>query len=108
VNALVPPDGRIVWFGEAAHYYLEAETLQDYSRCVTQGTWGSRPGQEEQAYERLRAAGVTHVAWDLTRRDITDEDFAVRSPEFLARFAERVYEDDVIVLDRLLPEPRPR
>jgi hypothetical protein len=30
----------------------------------------------------------------------------VRSPNFLRRYAERVYQDDVVVLDRLLPEPR--
>jgi hypothetical protein len=106
-NALVPPDGRLIWFAEATHCYLEPETVMDYSRCVRNATWGTAPGEEARAYQALRAAGITHIAWDRTRHDTAEEEFAIRSSAFLERYAERLYEDDVIVLDRLLPEPRP-
>jgi hypothetical protein len=106
LNEMVPPTGRVVWFGYAAQFYAVPELVTDYSRCVVSGTWGSPPGQEERAYGVLRAAGITHIAWDLTSKDFDSAAFAVRSPNFLRRYAERVYQDDVVVLDRLLPEPR--
>ena len=105
VNAHVPPDGRVVWFGEAAAFYARPELLMDFSRCVSEGTWGAEPGEEALAYRVLSEAGVTHIAWDLTRTDVSDTMFAVRSPEFRRRYSEQMYSDDVIVLDRLLPAP---
>lgn len=106
VNEIVPPDGRVVWFGEAAGFYARPQLLMDYSGCVAAGTWGAEPGEEALAYQVLRDAGVTHIAWDLTRTDVQDTRFAVRSPAFRRRYAEQVYADDVMVVDRLLAAPR--
>lgn len=106
VNEVVPADGRVVWFGEAASFYARPELLMDYAGCVAGGTWGARPGDEAAAYRALRDAGITHIGWDLTRTDVQDARFAVRSPEFRSRYSEQVYADDVIVLDRILPAPR--
>jgi hypothetical protein len=106
VNALVPADGRIVWSAEAAHFYIRAETIMDYSICVREATWGSGPGDEEAAYRHLRAAGVTHVVWDRTHYDEEDEGLAIRSSRFLGCYAERLYEVDSMVLIALLSEPR--
>ena len=104
VNELVPREGRVVWFGEAAHFYAVPELLMDFSRCVGDATWAP-PGQEERAYRALRAAGVTHIAWDLTRTDVAAERFAIRSSLFRTRFAKPVYRDDVMEIDALRPAP---
>lgn len=101
INRVVPPTGRIVWFGEAAHFYARPELVMDFSRCIAAGTWAAPPGQEDAAFRFLRSEGVTHIAWDLTRRDVQDADFAIRSPAFLTRYTELVYEDDAIQLYRL-------
>ena len=106
VNAHVPPDGKVVWFGEAASFYARPELVMDFSGCVAGGTWGAAPGNEALAHRTLLEAGVTHIAWDRTRTDVSDERFAVRSPAFRGRYSEEVYAGDAIVLDRLLPVPR--
>ncbi len=105
INEHVPAHERIVWFGEAAHFYARPELMMDFSRCVADATWGAAPGQEEMAYRFLRGRGVSHIAWDRTRTDLDDAQFAIRSPEFLSRYAELVHEDHAIELYRLrVPE----
>ncbi len=96
LNTVAGPGDRAVWFGEAASFFARPELIMDFSRCVVEGTWGAQPGEEAEAYDRLRAAGITHVAWDKTRTDIRDEDFAIRSAEWVRRYAMLVYRDDVM------------
>ncbi|HEU4699280.1 MAG TPA: hypothetical protein VFS40_08875 [Gemmatimonadales bacterium] len=101
IDAHVPATGRVVWFGEAAQYYMRQDAMMDYSECARPGVWRSAPGAEAEAWRRLRAAGVTHLAWDKTRTDLDPARFAIRSPVFLRDYAETVYEDRVIQVLRL-------
>lgn len=104
-NRHLPASARIVSFGEAAHFHARAELLNDFSRCVVDAAWAP-PGQEEAAWRGLRAAGVTHVLWDLTQPALlVDSAFAIRSRAFRARFAEPVYRDAVSEIDALRPAP---
>jgi len=104
-NRHLPASARIVSFGEAAHFHARAELLHDFSRCVVHAAW-ARPGQEEAAWRGLRAAGVTHVLWDLTQpKLLVDSAFAIRSPTFRRRYAVPVYRDEVSEIDAIRPTP---
>lgn len=102
IDRRLPPEARVVWFGEAAHYYVRQELVMDYSRCVVDGTWAP-PGAENEAYAALRNAGVTHIAWDRTRTDLDPSNHAIRSEPFLREFGARVYRDEVIEIHELRP-----
>ena len=104
-NRHLPASARIVSFGEAAHFHARAELLNDFSRCVVAAAWAP-PGQEEAAWRGLRAAGVTHVLWDLTQPTLlVDSAFAIRSPTFRRRYAVPLYRDEVSEIDAIRPTP---
>ena len=103
LNAAVPADVRVVTFAEAAHFYARPELLMDYSRCVSPATWGASRGQEAEAYRLLRAAGVTHVLWDPTRRDLEPDSFAIASPRFRREYARPIHVDERAEVYELRP-----
>jgi 4-amino-4-deoxy-L-arabinose transferase-like glycosyltransferase len=101
VDHKLSANARVVWFGESAQFYMRQDVLLDYSACVTHAVWGRRPGDELGAFEELRRAGVTHIAWDHTL-GLPADSFAVRSPVFRTRYARPIYRDHAIEIDELV------
>lgn len=100
MNRTVADDASAVNFSVAAHFYARSVLISDYSRCVVAGTWNAGPGQESRAYAALRHAGITHIIWDRTRRDVAD-DLAIATDAFRTRYTQSVYEDQWVRLYEL-------
>lgn len=101
IDEALPPDARIVWFAEAAHFYVRRDVVMDYSRCVADGVWGATPGDEGAAHHVLRAAGITHVLWDKTRTDLDRSRFALATALFREHYATLLYDDPAVELYEL-------
>lgn len=109
INAHLLGDARVLTFSGGDHYYAERDRLWSEATLARPATWGAVRGQENQAIERLRSLGISHVLFDL--RQLSSgalDNVAIAQPAVVSGCFERVYADRQFALYRVRWEVGPQ
>jgi len=102
MNTHSPANARVLAFTNNDYLYSKRERLWAYATMARSAVWGAERGQEREAFQALRALGISHILFDKRQLEtLSPETLAIAQPAAIADHYDLEYEDRYHIVYRL-------